>query len=687
MSRFNLRSSDDLLWMINRLACMMPGEFPYRIRRIIQSRLEQFGLGMACNPPQPRMGKTGRAWVPTLPRQFDHRIYTKASEDILGGRFNVFALRSCEIGFPPEWRRDPRTGKLAPLVFGKALNYKDQRLVGNIKYLWEINRHLELVTLAQAWHLTRNKRYAQGAGRYLSSWFNQNPYPLGPNWAVALEPAIRLTNWAIAWHLLGGDDGLLFKLKAGGRLRQKWLQSIYQHCHFIDRNLSLYSSANNHLLGELMGLYIAAVTWPLWPQSQRWRKRALSEFESQALLQNTPDGVNREQAFYYHHAVADMMIIVWRFAEANGDAVSRVFRGRLEAMLAFLATLMDINGNIPMVGDADDALMIRFSQEPLFCPFRSLLATGAILFHRDDFPLKAGKFDDKSRWILGDAAQQSYHGRSISVATAATGPKSQFVDTPTNPEQARRSFPEGGYWIMGCRLDQPNEIRMVIDAGPLGYLPTAAHGHADALALHLSVDGKEMLIDPGTYCYLGQPQWRNYFRGTSAHNTLRIDERDQSLNSGPFTWRKHARTKCVQWVSDANHERLVVSHDGYRRLADPVSHHREFVMCNNTETIEIKDKLNSTRHHALEIFWHCHEKANVVRTNGKILINRRNVFLEMSVSNPMFKPAIVSGQVAPPLGWVSRRFDDKQPCPVVIWRANCGGNVEVTTVIKINISP
>ncbi len=77
---------------------------------------------------------------------------------------------------------EPRSqdGTDAPMAFGKTLDYRDERMVGDIKYLWETNRHLELVTLAQAWALTGEPRYAEGCRALLESWFEQCPYPLGP---------------------------------------------------------------------------------------------------------------------------------------------------------------------------------------------------------------------------------------------------------------------------------------------------------------------------------------------------------------------------------------------------------------------------------------------------------------------------------------------------------------------------
>ena len=69
--------------------------------------------------------------------------------------------RGGAVGTPPRWNRDPKTGIEAPLEFGKLLDYRDADVVGDIKYLWEPNRHLHLVTLAQAWVLTGRRIYLE----------------------------------------------------------------------------------------------------------------------------------------------------------------------------------------------------------------------------------------------------------------------------------------------------------------------------------------------------------------------------------------------------------------------------------------------------------------------------------------------------------------------------------------------
>lgn len=655
--RLTLKLMSTLIWKINRLRVMGIAEIAHRIKQVLQSNLEKTGYGLATNPPSPSI-KIFNPHLQAFSTEFDHFQYLHAADQILSGVFKIFALSAADLGFPPLWNQDPLTGTTAPLTFGKTLNYRDEKLVGNIKYLWEPNRHLELVTLAQAWHLSGDPKYATGCRDLLESWFNQCPYPLGANWTSSLEHSVRLVNWSFAWQLLGGDANPLFKDEAGQAFRSRWLDMIYQHCHFIAGHFSKYSSANNHLLGEYMGLFIGSINWPLWQESEAWRNKAQQGFEAEALLQNTPDGVNREQATWYHHEVADMLLLCGLIGKANGIEFSLQYWQRLEAMLDFIAAVMDVNGNVPMIGDADDAVMVRFYPVPDFHPYRCLLATGAVIFERGDFKVKAAQFDDKSRWLLGDAGASSFN------ALLATKTKNQPC----------RAFKDGGYYLMGDAWESEQEIRLVADVGPLGYLSIAAHGHADALSFTLSLGGLEMLIDPGTYAYHTEKQWRDYFRGTSAHNTVRIDGIDQSVIGGNFMWIKHADAKLNVWDLDDSQERLVGSHDGYQRLADPVLHTREIVLNKLTRAIQVRDVLKCQSKHLVEIHWHCHEEADVTLEDSQVKIARGATSLNLSLTDPLFSVRLAKGEESPPLGWISRAFDYKAPTTTIVWTGEIEGN-------------
>jgi hypothetical protein len=657
-----------LLWKLRRVSAMSGPELGYRLRQQLQAAYERLGF----NAPRPRRfdaAAAGKAWVDPLPRAFDVDKYRAAADEILAGRFRIFALRPAQLGFPPRWNRDPKTGRDAPLVHGKTLNYRDAAVVGDIKYLWEPSRHAQLVTLAQAWYLSGEAKYAAGCRQLLESWLEQCPRPLGPHWTSSLELALRLVNWSFAWHLLGGEHSVLFQGEDGQTFRRRWLASVHEHSHFIAGHLSRHSSANNHLLGELTGLFIAAVTWPFWSQSAGWRRRARTELEREALLQTASDGVNKEQANWYHHEVADMMLLTALVARANGESFGSDYLTRLRAMLEYLASIMDVGGNVPNFGDADDAVIAPLDPAADAAVYRSLLASGAVLFECGEFKRKAGLFDDKSRWLLGDAAQLRF----------------AEIDARNVQLPMRRSFEERGYYVLGERFETRGEVRIVADAGPLGYLAIAAHGHADALSFTLSAGGCEMLIDPGTYAYHTQKSWRDYFRGTAAHNTVRVDHRDQSQNAGNFLWLRHATAKVISWERSAQEERWLAEHDGYRRLPDPVLHRRELCWSRPGSTLIVADQLSCRGSHQVELFWHFAEGCAVERVDGGLLVRNGPVTLSIALPAQM-SWELQRGRESPPAGWISRSFDTRVPTVTAIGLAPIRGTSRFVTQIRVSVA-
>src|SRR5438309_1567120 len=256
-----------ILWHLNRLRCMPLAEIRHRALRALAMRAEQWKLLGSGTVPPPDLAHATRRWV-HAPLKLDAARYLAAAERIAAGRFDVFALQDAALGSPPRWNCDPKTGIETPLTFGKLLDYRNPRRVGDIKYLWELNRHLHIVTLVQAYALSGDARYFGVVRRHLESWFDDCPYGMGPNWSSALEAGIRLINWSIAWQLLGGAGSPLFQDGEGARFRRRWLNAVYEHAQFVHGHFSLYSSANNHLIGEAAGLFIAALTWPYWSRAR-----------------------------------------------------------------------------------------------------------------------------------------------------------------------------------------------------------------------------------------------------------------------------------------------------------------------------------------------------------------------------------------------------------------------------------
>lgn len=656
-----LKIREKTVWYANRLRLMSVSEMAYRARSRVSNLAVFSSVGIVKTPVHISGAGAEISWILLSQGGIDDVDYRARADAELRGEMKIFAQEDARLDSTPNWNRDPSTGTVAPLTFGKTLNYRDPSLVGDIKYLWEPNRHLQLTHLAQAWSLTQDQQYLDGLRGQLTSWLDQCPYPKGPNWTSSLELAIRLINWSFVWQLTGGAEGPLVAGPNGRAFRERWLTSIYQHAHFIQGHYSRYSSANNHLIGEAAGVVVAAATWPFWNQMGAWGKRARSILREEALRQNAPDGVNREQAISYLQFVWDFLFIAAKASEAAGEPFDAVFWTQLESMLDFLAAIMDSGCHVPMIGDADDGYIVTLDPSSEFCPYRSLLATGAILFKRPDFKRKAGRLDDKTRWLLGADAEGAFEA----LPMIEPGPP------------ARCDFPEGGYLVLGKDFETKREARCVIDCGPLGYLSIAAHGHADALAFTLSLGGREFLIDPGTYAYHTQPFWRNYFRSTAAHNTVRVDGLDQSVIGGNFMWLDKARASRVEWVPGETLDRFVGMHDGYRRLKDPVTHSREFQFDKTDDRLIVTDRLVCAGVHEVERFFHFAEDCVVEACDGGVIARRDGCSLTIRVADGAL--SLYQGDESVPLGWVSRRFDVKVPTTTIVFRQRIYGNTSLVT--------
>jgi hypothetical protein len=626
-------------WLVNRLRCMSLAEVGYRMQQAALTRLAK-RLGRSAPPaPMPRALTLAGHGAPALDIAEQEALLADA-ESILAGHVPLFFERRFDVGVPTMWNRDPDTGITAPGIFAGDIAITDRDKVGDIKHIWELNRHLHLVRLAQAWAITGDVRWGHALDQQLRSWLDQCPPMTGPNWTSSLELGIRLINWSLIWQLCGGEASLLFAGADGERLRADWLASIHAHCLSIARRMSRHSSANNHLIGELAGLYVGATTWPCWKASLSWQEQARRELELQAQAQYTRDGVNREQAFAYHIFSAEFLFVAGLLGQATGRPFSRAYWSVLQRALRFVRSVMDVGGHLPMVGDADDGAVFRLDAVSN-SRAAQLLALGDALF------AGGSRSHPGARWLLH--------------ALPGARPEPGVVHEP----ETGWAFPDGGYLLFGRDFGTSREIKGMLDCGPLGYLGIAAHAHADALAMTLSVAGEECLVDPGTYSYWREQKWRDYFRGTSAHNTVRVDGMDQSMSGGRFMWLRKARA-VIEHMPQSPHEfEFRGSHDGYHRLHDPVRHVRNVRFDAATNSLVVRDEVLARRPHGVEIFWHFSPHLNVRLTRTGLHVRGKKFALQMQAIGADLKLELVHAAENPPLGWYSRCYEAREACDVL----------------------
>ena len=472
----------------------------------------------------------------------------------------------------PDWFRDPVTGRRsAPEAYAFSLNQRDESAVGNIKQVWEVNRLQHLTLLAVAWYLTGVDAYAVRVAGQLQSWWRENPFLSGINWTCGIELGVRLINLTWIRRLLDGWPGVA-DLFEGNDLA---VRQIYWHQQYLARFVSRGSSANNHVIAEAAGQLVASCAFPWFDDSERWRRDSLLLLDRELTRNTFPSGINRELASDYHGFVAELGFFAAIEAAAAGTPVSDTAWQLLCAMTDCMAALVDEQGRAPRQGDSDDGRVVVIDA-PEHNRWPALLALGGALFGRLDW------------WprIVPDAG-------SVLVG-ALIGLDDPGREVAGRADRRPSRFPDAGLTILRTDGAGAPEIWCRCDGGPHGFLSIAAHAHADALSVEVRYGGVDILADPGTYCYHGEPEWRSYFRSTIAHSTVEIGGGSQSAECGPFMWSRHARTVEID-VPDAALN-WTAEHDGYGALRPRAWHRRSVRLDPDARAIDIADVIDGGGH-------------------------------------------------------------------------------------------
>lgn len=643
-------------WYRARLSVMKPAEMLHRARhaagRWARHRTPPTlpAPDLHGAPPLRWLGAARSASLPPCERA------VAVADGLLVGRWTGLDGAVRDIGQAPRWHE-----------------LQQRRPGEDVRHLMELHRHAHLVPLAQAYAATGRGRYLHALVQQLDSWMQACPWPHGVAWMSALDVGLRLANWAIVWQLLGvsasprdhGHDVL------PAALRERWLAQVMLHAHHIQHNLSRHSSANNHLIGELLGLVVAQATWPHWSALARWAADAATQLDAETLRQNGPDGANLEQASWYQGFSFELLALHWHLAECAATPRPAAVKARLMAMARCAAALRDSSGQVSHHGDADGATALGLVSEHPDALERLLDLAVSLRLTPELAPLLTHAAT-LGPWITGEVA-------------------SRLAASPAAVAAVRRSLPrrfdDGGLYLLGQDLGGAREVMMTLDAGPLGYLSIAAHGHADALSLRLSVAGRQVLVDRGTGSYNTEPAWRRYFRGTLAHNTVCLDGADQSVYGGPFLWVVQAACALAHFESNDALGHFAAQHTGYRRLPGQPVHARDVRWEGGAaQRYTVTDHIRSQGAHSAAVAWHFAPDCQVtLLADGRVRVQHDDTpLLHMQVQDHSTGHwTLHRGQAEEFLGWHSPHLGAWAPATSLLWHTRTSGATQITTVLQI----
>jgi hypothetical protein len=475
------------------------------------------------------------------------------------GRFALWADSFHDLGFPPEWNRNPLTGRGQPA--DAHWTRISERATGDVKGLWELSRFSFAFPLVRWYALTADPQAPELFWRLLDSWLAANPPQQGGQWLSAQEAGLRAMACLFALRAFSTPEG-----RADGR-SARLVAVLGEHARRITATLA-YARAqnNNHLIAEAAALFIVGMQCPRLSGAERWQRTGRDLLVG-ASAQFFADGGYIQHSHNYHRLALQLLLLSSRLAELAGAPLPAVVADRMRASLRMLLPLVDpTNGRVPNFGHNDGALFLPLSM----CAYEDYrpLVQSLSLWLDQRRVYRPGPWDEEAVWLLGGDVLKTPQPEDGSFAGG-------------------RSFPNAGLFLL-----RGNHSRVWIRCAHFQSRPA----HADQLHVDLWLQGENIACDAGSFLYSGAPPWENPFTHAALHNTVTVDGFDQMARSGRFRWESLAQGTPIGkdggfWLG---------SHDGYRAIG--VEHRRRVELSGEDNWI-VSDELSGSGTHTVRLHW------------------------------------------------------------------------------------
>jgi uncharacterized heparinase superfamily protein len=438
---------------------------------------------------------------------------------------------------------------------------------------WELSRFQHLNILGQAYILTKDNKYAEEFTNQITDWIRANPIGFGVNWSCTMDVAIRAANWLIGMEYFI-DGGMLSQ-----NFLNEFYNSIYEHGKFIRANLECYSGAiTNHYLADITGLFFISVYCSFFKESKKWQEFALKELTSEIERQVYPDGCDYEASTTYHLLVLELFFYALLLCERAGMSLSDSYKTKVKKMFESVLYYAKPDGMVPQIGDNDAGGFLKFSSRH-FLERGHLLSLAATYFKDSNFKLKQLDLEEESLWLSGLNAKTIWN--NLPFRESLLGSK---------------SFPDAGWFIIRHKNDY-----CFISCGPNGEGGVGGHAHNDKLSFELTLNGQDIILDPGTYIYTPYPEERNKFRSTEYHNTIKFNGYEQNEFSEKEIFILRDRV-TINNVNLEEMEDKIIFKGEIQYLA--VSHKRTITLEKQSDNCLIKDVIISKKPLNAKLIFH-----------------------------------------------------------------------------------
>ena len=287
MKGLSTARAERLGWYARRLRSMSPGEVVWRGSAWSTGTFHapsSLASERGCWAPRRRLGarparfparrRPPRAARPRRAREIAARhpdqvaALVDAADRIRAGASPTSAIPRRGSAGPVDWNHDPVRGR--PLAAHGRRPHRPPQPPRDPKWIWELNRLQHLPWLAEAWLFTGDDALRRAGARrtWTRGWTRTRPAAGSPG-AAHSRPGVRAVSVAVALQGLRDFAGLT---PARFERIVRMLAASAERCW---RDRSRFSSANNHLVGELAGSRPSRSCSRSSPRRRAWERRAL----------------------------------------------------------------------------------------------------------------------------------------------------------------------------------------------------------------------------------------------------------------------------------------------------------------------------------------------------------------------------------------------------------------------------
>ena len=410
----------------------------------------------------------------------------------------------------PDWFRDPVTGRRSdPGRYAFRIDHRSEEQVGNVKQVWEISRLQHLTLLATAWFLTRDEEYATPGGRPAPLLVAGEPLPVRraldqrhrarhPPDQPGLDPAparrlARRSRPVRGRRARGAADPVAPAVS--GRVPEPGLVGQQPRDRRGGRaargQLRLPVVRRKASAGGASPRSCSSASSSATPS-----RRASAASSPRITSASSPNSGSSRRSRPRRAAT--------RSARSPGSGWARWRTARRPWSTSGCGRL----GRVTPTKAGRCCSTLRWPTAGRRC------------------------WRWPKRWSAGSTGGRGRRRTRAARSSARWRPPR--VTSRAGPASGRRDSPTPGSRC--CARPARDEIWCRCDGGPHGYLSIAAHAHADALSVEVRYGGVDILADPGTYCYHGEPR---------VAVVLPLDDRAQHRrNSTAGTSRARAAPSC-----------------------------------------------------------------------------------------------------------------------------------------------